>query len=52
MALGSTNLAKLFGIKLESLSGDFVAYRGGGFFDAQSKVVGVMSRRTGRIDLF
>lgn len=51
LALASTNLEKILGIPSSAVRGDWVAYRGD-VFDMESKVVGVVSRRRKRIDLF
>jgi len=53
LALASTNLNRIFGITNEDDSmDDLVAYHGGDVFDMESKVVGIISPRLGRVDLF
>jgi hypothetical protein len=54
MAIGSTNVEKLLGGKVETMAeqlGDLVATAGGDLFDFTSKVVAVISPRRGLVDL-
>ncbi|KAJ7452273.1 hypothetical protein FB451DRAFT_1050925 [Mycena latifolia] len=48
MALSTTNLDKALGFEGE----DLVIYQGGGSFDLESKVLGVVSARRAVLDLF
>ena len=51
--LGSTNVESLLGLDSAAESGgDLVATTGGEFFDFGAKVVGVISPRLGKVDLF
>ncbi|CDO72361.1 hypothetical protein BN946_scf184977.g58 [Trametes cinnabarina] len=52
LALASTNVEKLLGFKTDGLQGDLVATLGGDLLDFSSKVVGVISRRRGLVDVF
>lgn len=52
LAIASTNLERIFGIPIDAVGGDRVAYRGGDIFDLGSKVVAVVSRRGHRNDVF
>ncbi|KAG8880724.1 hypothetical protein FRB98_004765 [Tulasnella sp. 332] len=52
LALGSTNLEKIFGIPSSAVEGDWVAYRSGDMFDLGSQVVGAASERRRQVDLF
>ncbi|KAL1742134.1 hypothetical protein HDZ31DRAFT_66247 [Schizophyllum fasciatum] len=48
LAMASTNILKLLGVKG---SGDLVATKGGGILEFESKIVGVLSRSRGVVDL-
>ncbi|KAG8900679.1 hypothetical protein FRB99_005816, partial [Tulasnella sp. 403] len=52
IAMGSTNLEKIFGLDSNALHGDWVAYKGGDILDMHSKVVAVASERRRRVELF
>ncbi|KAJ7021523.1 carbohydrate esterase family 9 protein [Mycena alexandri] len=53
LALGSTNVAKLLGVKApQKLTQDLVATRGGDLLSFNSKVVAVISASRGLVDLF
>lgn len=50
IALASTNVEKLLGVKTDELQSDLVATRGGDLLDF-SKVVAVVSPRRGVVDI-
>ncbi len=57
LALVTTNLEKALGVSArsrgrEGTADDIVVYKGGGMFDLESKVVGVISAGRGVVDLF
>ncbi|TDL21725.1 carbohydrate esterase family 9 protein [Rickenella mellea] len=52
LALASSNLEKLLGVDVEIEKGDLVATAYGDLLDFGSKVVGIISPRTARVDLF
>jgi len=52
MALGSTNLLKLLGVKFDASEMDLVASKGGDLLSMQSKVVGIISPREDRVYIF
>lgn len=52
IALASTNLEKIFGIRTAVEDADYVATAFGDVLDFQSKVVGVIAGGMGVVDLF
>lgn len=52
IALASSNLEKLLGLKSGTVTSDLVATTGGTVLDFESKVVGVVSAKRGVVDLF
>ncbi|ESK97124.1 carbohydrate esterase family 9 protein [Moniliophthora roreri MCA 2997] len=52
IAIGSTNIEKLLGAKVEAEEADLVATAGGDLFDLGAKVVGVISPRQKAVNLF
>ncbi|KIK64860.1 hypothetical protein GYMLUDRAFT_258822 [Collybiopsis luxurians FD-317 M1] len=52
IALASSNLEKLLGLKSGTVASNLVATTGGTLLDFESKVVGVVSSRKGVVDLF
>ena len=51
MAIGSTNIEKLLGGKVETEDREFVATEGGDLFDFESKVRAIISPRRALVDL-
>lgn len=52
LALGTWNIEKLLGISADiALQGDMVALRGGGLFDFESRVIGILSSRREQVEL-
>lgn len=53
LELGSTNIEKLLGIHDEvALEGDLVITQGGGLLDFEGKVIGIISKRRGEVQIF
>ena len=52
IALASSNLEKLLGLKSGTVTSDLVATTGGTVLDFESKVVGIVSAKRGVVDLF
>jgi hypothetical protein len=51
-ALASSNLERALGLTHKFESPDLVMYRGGGVFDFESKVIGVVSAERKVVELF
>lgn len=52
LAMASSNIQKLLGVEKESANSDLVATWGGDLLSFEAKVVGVLSKRRGKVDLF
>lgn len=50
--MASSNLEKLLGVSMQAEDADLIATMGGDILDPGSKVVSVLSARSGRVDLF